>query len=115
MHELSLAMSILDIAGEEADRRGGAVIKSIYLKMGPLSGVIKQALVSAFDLAREDSPFADSQLMVEEVPLVVMCHVCQTEKILPSLQDFCCPECGTPCGDVISGRELEIVAMEIEE
>ncbi|WP_010587698.1 hydrogenase maturation nickel metallochaperone HypA/HybF [Schlesneria paludicola] len=114
MHELSLAMSILDIAGEESDRRGGAEIKSIYLKLGPLSGVIKQALISAFDLAREMSPFSKVELVVEEVPLRVRCHVCDTERELPCFQDLCCPECGTPCGDVVCGRELEIVAMEIE-
>jgi len=114
MHELSIAMSIIDIAAEESENRSGASIKTIYLRLGPLAGVVKQALVSAFDLAREDSPFAKSELVIEDVPLVVHCSVCEAERTFPVFQDLCCPECGTPCGNIISGRELEIVAMEIE-
>ena len=51
MHELSIAMSILDVAGEEAQRLNAKVI-AIRLKLGPLSGVVKEALLSAYDLAR---------------------------------------------------------------
>ncbi len=35
MHELSIAMSILEIAGEEAERRGNAQVEAIHLKIGP--------------------------------------------------------------------------------
>jgi len=48
MHELSIAMSILDLAQEEADRNGGATVAAIHLKIGPLSGVVPQALESAY-------------------------------------------------------------------
>ena len=43
MHELSIALSILDLAAEEAGRRGGRVV-AVHLKLGPLSGVVKEAL-----------------------------------------------------------------------
>lgn len=38
MHELSLAVNILELAQEEADRRGGLRVSAIHLRMGPLSG-----------------------------------------------------------------------------
>jgi hydrogenase nickel incorporation protein HypA/HybF len=114
MHELSLAMSILEIAGEQSEMRGGAVIRAIHLRLGPLAGVVKHALVSAFDLAREVSSCPDSELVIEEVPLVAMCPQCDAQQTLASCQDLSCPVCGTPCANLISGRELEIVAMEID-
>lgn len=114
MHELSIAMSILDIAAEEAERRGGVHINSVHIKLGPLSGVIKEALLSAYELAREGSVCADARLLVEDVPVVVYCEVCRAERAVESIQSICCTLCGEPAAKIVSGRELEITAMEIE-
>jgi len=113
MHELSIALSILEIAGEEAERHGGRVA-AIHLKLGPLSGVVKEALLSAYELAREGSPLAGSQLLVEEVPVVAHCPTCAAERPVVSIQQLCCSDCGTPTPQIISGNELEIVALELE-
>jgi hydrogenase nickel incorporation protein HypA/HybF len=113
MHELSIALSILDLAAEEAERHGGRVA-AVHLKLGPLSGVVKEALVSAYDLARECGPLARAELVIEEVPLVAYCDGCAAERTLPSVQDLCCPACGAPTPRLVSGRELEVVALEIE-
>ncbi len=115
MHELSIALSIVDIAGEEADRRGGVAILAVHVKLGPLSGVVKEALTSAYELAREGSAVAESRLVIEETPLVIRCPRCEIESAVPSVYDLCCPRCGTPSADVVSGRELEVTAMEIQE
>ena len=115
MHELSIALSILDIAADESERRGGAAVTAIHIKLGPLSGVVKQALESAYELARESSPFADSRLVIEETPVTVRCKVCRSEQPVVSLQMLSCSRCGTPSADIVSGRELDIIAMEIEE
>jgi hydrogenase nickel incorporation protein HypA/HybF len=60
MHELSIALSILDVATEEAARRSGRVL-AVHLKLGPLAGVVKEALLSAYDLAREGTPLGPSR------------------------------------------------------
>jgi hydrogenase nickel incorporation protein HypA/HybF len=113
MHELSIALSILDCAEEEAERRGGAKVFAVHLRLGPLAGVVREALVSAYELARETSPFPDSTLVIQDAPLVVYCPACRTERRPPSVQEIRCPVCGTPTPDVRGGRELEVVAMEI--
>ena len=113
MHELSIALSILDLAAEEAERHGGRVT-AVHLKLGALSGVVKEALRSAYELAREGTPLARAELVVAETPLVVWCPACAAERTLASPQALCCPACGTPTPDVVSGRELEVVALEIE-
>jgi hydrogenase nickel incorporation protein HypA/HybF len=113
MHELSIALSILDLVAEEAERQGGRVAV-VHLKLGPLSGVVKEALLSAYDLAREDTPEAQATLVIEEVPVVVYCPACAIEHAPASVQELCCPACGTPTPEVVRGRELEVVALEIE-
>jgi hydrogenase nickel incorporation protein HypA/HybF len=114
MHELSVALSILDVAAEEAERHGGARVVAIRLRLGPLSGVVKDALVSAYELAREGSPLADARLLVEEVPVVAYCPTCAAERPVVSIQELCCAACATPTPEVVRGRELEIVALELE-
>ena len=113
MHELSIALSILDLVEEEAARLGGRVA-AVHLRLGPLSGVAREALVSAFELAREASPLPAAELVIEEVALVAYCPACAAERTLASPQLLCCPACGTPTPQVIRGRELEVVALEIE-
>jgi hydrogenase nickel incorporation protein HypA/HybF len=112
MHELSIALSILDAVEEESEGRPGRV-SAIHLKLGPLSGVVKEALVSAYDLAREGTALYDARLVIEEVPLVAWCSACSAQRTLPSVQELCCPECGAPTPDIVSGRDLEVVALEM--
>jgi len=115
MHELSIALAILDAAAEEAERRGGVLVDAIHVRVGPLSGVVKEALLSAYELAREPSPLAACQLVVEEVPVVVYCDCCAMERPVESIQSLRCLYCGSPSAKVVSGRELEITALEIQE
>lgn len=114
MHELSIAMSILDIAGEQAELRGVTHVSAIHLKLGPLSGVVPAALLSAYDLAREGSPLQAARLVIEEIPLVVYCPACQANRPAMSLQQLCCSVCGAVAPQVVTGSELEIAALEVE-
>lgn len=113
MHELSIALSILDIVEEEAARQGGRVA-AVHLKLGPLSGVFRDALVSAYELAREGTPFAEAELVVQEVPITAYCPACSSERTLPTLAELRCPDCGASTPEILGGRDLEIVALEIE-
>jgi hydrogenase nickel incorporation protein HypA/HybF len=113
MHELSIALGVLDVAEKEAERHGGATVSAIYLKLGPLSGVVKEALLSAYDLAREGTSFAQCDLRIEEIPIRAYCSKCDAERPVESMQMLCCAVCGTPSPEVLTGRELEVSAMEI--
>jgi hydrogenase nickel incorporation protein HypA/HybF len=115
MHELSIAMSIIEMAEEESERHGGLKVNAVHLKLGPLSGVVKAALENAFSMAREGTSLGEALLLVEEVPIVAYCPECDAERTLPSIQSFVCPRCETPLSDIRHGRELEVVALELQE
>ncbi|HWE39178.1 MAG TPA: hydrogenase maturation nickel metallochaperone HypA [Isosphaeraceae bacterium] len=112
MHELSIALSILDLAEEEAGRHDGRVA-AVHLRLGALSGVVREALVSAFELAREGTPLAVADLVVEEVPIASYCPSCAVEVVPPTIWELRCPACGAPTLEILRGRELEVVALEI--
>jgi hydrogenase nickel incorporation protein HypA/HybF len=114
MHELSIAMSIVEMAEEEAVRRG-VEIEAVHLKLGRLSGVVKEALLSCYEMACDGTLLQGSRLVVEDIAVIVFCPSCKTHCVLPSVQLFACPECGTPAREVVQGKELEVVALEVKE
>ena len=113
VHELSIAMSIVEMAHEEATRRGGVTIEAVHLRIGSLSGVVKDALRASFGIASEDTLAAGAHLVIEDVPVTVRCPACDATRPIRSLQEFCCAECGTPTADVVGGRELLVTALEL--
>lgn len=115
MHELSIAMSILDVAREESEQRGGVGVEVIHLKIGALSGVVKDALLFSYQLASQETAFADCRLEIEEIPVMIHCSQCNGKRAIRSLQWFACEECGTPALEVVQGRELQISAMVLSE
>lgn len=108
-------MSIVDMAEEESAGRGNAHVNAVYLKLGALAGVVKEALLSSWELACEGTSLTGTRLVVEEVPILVYCGRCGESRPLPSMQWFACPACGQPVSEVLQGRELEVTALEIEE
>ncbi len=114
MHELSIAMSIVELAEEEVERRG-VQVSAVHLKLGALSGVVKNALLSCYEMACEGTVLQGSQLVVKEIPVVIFCSKCRARRALSSMQLFSCSECGSPSSEIVQGKELEVVALEIQE
>ena len=112
MHELSIAMSIVEIAEEEAERRK-VNVDAVHLDLGLLSGVVKEALMFSYEIACDGTRLQGSKLVVKDIPIEVYCPSCDSQKTLSSMQWFSCPDCGTPTAEVIHGRELAITALEV--
>lgn len=81
MHELSIALSMVEMASEEVVRLGGGRVTALHLKLGQLSGVAKEALTFSYGIACEGTALEGSQLVFE----------------------------------LTQGRELQVVALELEE
>jgi hydrogenase nickel incorporation protein HypA/HybF len=113
MHELSVAVSLIEAVEEEALRHGGKV-QAVHVRLGPLSGIVKEALLSAFDAASADTVLAGAKLLIEEVGVVIYCRRCLKNQPVTSMQWMSCPECGDPAAEVLQGRELELTALEVE-
>jgi hydrogenase nickel incorporation protein HypA/HybF len=112
VHELSLAMSIVEAAQEEGARHEGRV-SAVYLRVGRMSGVVTEALQSAFGMACEGTPLEGSRLEIDEIPIEAFCPSCQSLQPIESVFLMVCPRCGTPVSDIRKGRELEVAYLEI--
>jgi len=113
MHELSIAMSILDAVEEEAEQRNYSSVTAIHVRIGVLSGVVADALASAYELAVENTPFAQTRLVIETVPIMVLCPTCRAPRQVRSAYDFRCSECEAVSLEILAGRELDISRLEV--
>lgn len=113
MHELSIAMSMIEMATDELKKNDGTRVEALYLKLGGLSGVVKDALLFSWEIACEGTPLAGSRLEIEEIPVVVFCGNCQEKKTLSSINNFFCPVCYASATNILQGKELEVTALEI--
>jgi hydrogenase nickel incorporation protein HypA/HybF len=66
MHELSIAMSIVEIAEAEAERHACTGVQAVHLRLGPISGVAMDALLFSYPLATEGTSLEGSRLVIEE-------------------------------------------------
>jgi hydrogenase nickel incorporation protein HypA/HybF len=113
MHELSIVLSILDEIDDQSQARGIREVEVVHLKIGVFSGVDREALFFAWELACEGTPLEGSRLDIESVPLVIHCTVCRQDCTPASVYQLCCPVCGTPSETIVTGRELEVVSLEV--
>jgi hydrogenase nickel incorporation protein HypA/HybF len=113
MHELSIAMSIVEMAEEEARNRD-VRISAVHLKLGRLSGVVKEALLFSYEVACQGTGIEGSRLIVDEVPILVYCESCQANRPPASEHRLWCSVCDNRTPKLASGRELEVVALEVD-
>jgi hydrogenase nickel incorporation protein HypA/HybF len=114
MHEAGLMQEVLEIAERHARRHGATRIERLTLRLGPLAGVVPEALRFAFDALSAGTLAAGAVLDVEEVPLVCRCLACE-HTFTPPDWVFLCPECGTLTDQVCQGREFEVASLEIAD
>jgi hydrogenase nickel incorporation protein HypA/HybF len=112
MHELSIALSMIEQIEQEAAKHGASTVEVIYVRIGVLSGVDVQALRSAYELAREGTDLAGTRLEIEQVRLRVFCPQCAST-YNPDPQYILCPRCTVSTPEILEGNELEIRALEI--
>jgi hydrogenase nickel incorporation protein HypA/HybF len=113
MHELSIALSIIDIVSEQCLKRGFEKIDSINVRIGRASGIMPDALVFAFEAIKEGSRAGDAVLHIEEVPVTGHCAVCDRDFTSEEEFVFACPVCKGGSFKIISGREMDIIDMEV--
>ena len=114
MHELSIALSIIDVVEEETARLGGRHVRAVHLRVGRLSGIVKEALLASYELACEQTVLAGSHLVIEDVPVVAHARPATRAVRSGRSRRWSADVCGTPAIDIVEGRELLVTALEME-
>jgi hydrogenase nickel incorporation protein HypA/HybF len=113
MHELSVAQSIVDIVKHSVPADELADVRIVRLKLGTFSGVVADSLDFCFMAISSETPLAKARLEIEHIPFVVRCNSC-TKSFENDIGFVVCPECGGIETTVLSGRELQVTEIELE-
>jgi hydrogenase nickel incorporation protein HypA/HybF len=113
MHELAIAQGIVNILNEQMKIHNLVTIQSVELRVGVLRGVEIASLNFGFSALTAGSPLEGARLNVSEVPIQGRCVQCGRHITLKSWLDDC-PLCSGSRVEIVSGKELEIVAIEGE-
>jgi len=113
MHELSIAIGIVELAEKEAIKGGGTVIESIELEIGKLSGIEIEALDFAWPIAVRGTMLANAKRTVTSPPGRAKCADCGLIFDIENLFDSC-PKCNSYLKDIFQGKDLKIKAITID-
>ncbi|RPJ12578.1 MAG: hydrogenase maturation nickel metallochaperone HypA [Desulfobacteraceae bacterium] len=115
MHEMGIAMQIIEIAAGSIPKSAGNIqVEKVNIKVGKLSAVVPESLKFCFDIVAKDTALSGARLVIEEVPVVAKCNECSAEWTI-SGPAFTCIKCNSGSIQILSGRELDIVSIEIAD
>ncbi len=111
MHELSIASAIVATAEKHAD---GSAVSVVTVRAGRLRQVVPESLAFYWGIVTRGTVCDGARLELDVVPAVLACRGCGHQWSLGE-PSFRCPTCGETDVAVVSGQELEVVSIEIEE
>ena len=113
MHELSIAMSIIEIAEENAKRENASVITEIELEIGRQAGVVMEALDFAIESAKQGTMLEKANWVINEIPAMARCTSCNNEFETKDLFTPC-PKCSNPFSEIYQEKELRVKSLIVE-
>ena len=113
MHELSIALSLVDVAADAVRGHGAVRVVAVHLRLGPLSGVVKDSLLFSFDAVTAGTALEGACLCIEDVPAIAWCDRCVAAHALTDVARRRCPICDAVTPRLIQGAEMELTGVEI--
>lgn len=110
MHELGITRNVVAIASEAAN---GRRVTRVTLEIGRLSGVMAEAIRFCFDTVSQGTALDGAELEIREIAGRARCKSCGHVYEAPTHFSACA--CGSRASDRLSGEELKIASIELEE
>lgn len=110
---MSIAQSVIDIVKDEMARNNAAILRSVDLKVGSMSCIVPESLISCFEIMISGTEFEGARLNIEVMPLMAYCNSCDKEFEIKD-SAFYCTNCGEMEIDILSGRDLSISEIEVD-
>jgi hydrogenase nickel incorporation protein HypA/HybF len=114
VHELSIADAILDAVRSEAEKRPGAHISKVGVRIGALSGVEPEALSFGFSALVQGTDLEPLALEIEAVPRSQRCPACDITFAVTE-DNLACPRCASGETLLAGGEELDLAYLEVED
>lgn len=112
MHELSVALGILKIAENEAQKANAKSVEIIELEIGTLAGIEFDALDFVWSCAVKDTILENAKKEISIIKGKAKCVDCDTVFYIEKHYDSC-PNCSSSFKSILQGKELRVKSLEI--
>ncbi len=112
MHEMSYVAGIVNTVLDALETRETEVLR-VTVECGGMTGVVPDYLIKYYGTATKDTLLEGSELVVRVVPVSAECEECGSTFSPDRASDYRCPKCGSYRAKILSGREFNVVNMEI--
>jgi hydrogenase nickel incorporation protein HypA/HybF len=113
MHEMSLCEGVLRILEEQAREQQFARVKTVWLEIGDLASVEKEAMRFSFGVVMKGTLADGARLEIIEVPGQAWCMQCMKPVSIKHVFDAC-SDCGSHQLQVTGGEEMRIKELEVD-
>lgn len=113
MHEFSIAMSIIEIAENEAKKSSADSVTELILDIGTQAGIEFYALDTALEMAVKNTMLEKAKIHVNKIQARARCTECNTEFDIENIFDPC-PNCKGIYHELVSGKELQIKSLVVD-
>ncbi len=115
VHELSICEGLLKVVLSELGRLSpDAKLIKVRVAVGALRQVVPESLTFAYETLSENTRAAGSTLEIVDIPITVRCRKCGWEGNIEQ-RLFYCGACRSPDVETLTGKELYLESMEIDE
>lgn len=113
MHELSIALSIVELVERHASERSATRIEEVELEVGALAGVDKTALEFALESAVKGTRLETAKIVRDDIAGEGVCETCGA--VVP-METLCkpCPRCASWQIRLTRGKELRVKSIVVE-
>ncbi len=113
MHEFSIVQSLLEQCEDQVIKNKVKKVTKVVVKIGVLSGVEPDLLISAFDSFKEKTVCDGAEFVLNIQPILVKCNSCNAKSILKKFE-YICPECKSNDLEVLDGEDMFLMSLEME-
>jgi len=111
MHEMSIALGIVDIAKKEAKKANVTSFSAIDLEIGTLAGIEFDSLEFIWDAAVKGTVLEHAKKTIHKINARAQCGDCDHFFDLENMHDTC-PKCDSFFKVVLQGKELRVKSLE---
>jgi hydrogenase nickel incorporation protein HypA/HybF len=114
MHELSIVMSIVNIAQQQAADANATTIEEIEIDIGCLSTIEMHAFEFAWRQGVKQTILEQAVKKINRIKGKAICSDCEAVFVLANVYDAC-PVCKGHLINIIEGKELRVKSLLVAE
>ncbi len=113
MHEFSIVSAIMEQVMDLAQKHNARIVTEVQLDVGQLKQIVSEVMQTAWESATKETLAEGSILIMTEIPIIVKCKSCG-QSWQAEVDDFMCKQCQVVDMDLISGDEIILKSVSLE-